>query len=96
MSQSTSKSVSCLEILGTLQVSVHPDSNPCFSAWSTLALFDYLQSDIPLNKSKLPLNQRDQTEPDHFENRTLDQTDGESVRAELQELLRRAYSQLPK
>lgn len=82
MSQSTSKSVSYLEILGTFQVSVRP--TPCFRAWSTLALVDYLQSDVALNKNE--------PEADPSEDSTLDRSDIENVRGELQELLRRAYA----
>ena len=83
MSQSTSKSMSCLEILGTLQISVR--TTPCFRAWSTLALVDYLQSDVSLNRNEPP-------EADPSEDSTLDRIDSETVRGELQELLRRAYA----
>lgn len=83
MSQSTSKSVSCLEILGTLQVSVH--TTPCLRAWSTLALVSYLQSDVVLSNNEPP-------KADPSVDSTLDRIESETVRGELQELLRRAYA----
>ena len=85
MSQSTSKSVSSLEFLGTLQVSVPPGRTPCFKTWSTLALVDYLQSDVLAN-------QNESSEADPSVDSTLNRTDIETIRVELQELLRRAYS----
>ena len=82
MSQRSSKSASCLELLATLEVSVLPETNSCFRAWSTLALFDYLQDENLGN----PQNDADpSTKKDEGQTRT------ESIRAELQRLLQRAY-----
>jgi len=86
MSQSTSKSASCLQIWSTLEVRVRQDTSPCFRAWSTLALFDYFQNETPLSTK----NERD---PCARGNRSQTEQSTEAIRAELQELLRSAYAE---
>ena len=78
MSQSTSKSAR-LFLWGTLEVSAHPDTNPWFSTWSTLTLFDYFQ-----NESPLPIYRADSS-PEGAQDTNAKPKD--TVRAELQELL---------
>ena len=86
MSQSSSKSASCLQIWGTLEVSVRQDTSPCFKAWSTLALFDYFQNETPLSAKNEP-------DPCARGNQSQTEQSTEAVRAELQELLRRVYAE---
>ena len=87
MAQSISKSTSCLEIWGTLEVTAPQDTNPSFRAWSTLALLDYVQNETPLGTESEP-------DPSIEENRSEIDRRKETVRVELQELLRRAYAEL--
>ena len=86
MSQPTEKSLSCLHIGVLLEVTVERRWIPCFSALSTLSLFDYVQNEISLSAQHLS---DDCTECEH------DQAgeDEDSVRSDLQELLRRAYAE---
>ena len=86
MTQSTSKSTSCLEIWGTLEVSAPQDTNASFRAWSTLALLDYVQNETPLSTDSDP-------DPSTEGNRSQIDQRKEVVRVELQELLRRAYAE---
>lgn len=86
MSRSASKSASYLQIWGALEVSTHQGINPCFKVWSTLALFDYFQNGASVSTER---------EPDfsgQTNQRQIDQGK-EAMRAELQELLRRAYTE---
>lgn len=82
MSRPSSKSTSCLELLATLEVSIFPEMNSCFRAWSTLALFDYLQDENFGNR---------QNDIDPSTKKDPGETASESTRAELQRLLQRAY-----
>lgn len=86
MAQSTSKSTSCLEIWGTLEVIAPQDTNPSFRAWSTLALLGYVQNETPLGTESEP-------DPSIEKNRSEIDRRKETVRVELQELLRRAYAE---
>jgi len=86
MTQSTSKSTSCLEIWGTLEVTAPQDTNPSFRAWSTLVLLDYVQNETPLRTDSDP-------DPSAEGNRSQIDQRKEVVRVELQELLRRAYAE---
>lgn len=89
MSQSTSKSASYLRIWSTLEVRANQGTNPCFRAWSTLALFDYFQNGIPLRveRESDPSTEGEQSQIDKSK---------EAVRTELQDLLRRAYRESSK
>jgi len=86
MTQSTSKSTSCLEIWGTLEVTAPQDTNPSFRAWSTLALLDYVRNETPLGTHSDP-------DPSAEGNRSQIDQRKEVVRVELQELLRRIYAE---
>ena len=66
----------------TLEVSVPPEMNSCFKAWSTLALFDYLHDENLGNP---------QNEADTSTKKDQGKAGTQSTRAELQRLLQRAY-----
>jgi len=86
MSRSASKSATYLQIWGALEVSTHHGTNPCFKAWSTLALFDYFQNGTSVSTEREPDSSGDSNQG------KIDQGK-EAVRAELQELLRRVYTE---
>ena len=88
MSQLKTKSLSCLQIGVSVGLTVRQGRIPCFSALSTLALFDYVQSDMSHSMKHLPcLSPKSEQ----------DETSGkENTRSDLQEALRRAYAEREK
>lgn len=70
--------------MGMLEIGVGRNANSSFRAWSTLALFDYVQDNNAMSAEIEP-------DPSAGEDQNEIGSTKESVRTELQKLLQRAY-----
>jgi len=85
MFQATAKSSVRRYARAESHVAARRAGNSCFRTWSTPALLDYFQNEMAWSASNLPDPSTKRDRNQHEENMVM-------VRAELQELLRRAYA----